>query len=26
MSIIGGCFLLYVTGAGKYSLDNKLGL
>lgn len=26
ISIIGGCFLLYVTGAGKYSLDNKLGL
>ncbi|MFA7496943.1 MAG: DoxX family protein [Acidithiobacillus sp.] len=26
ISIIGGCFLLYVTGAGKYSLDAKLGL
>ncbi len=26
ISIIGGCFLLYVTGAGKYSLDARLGL
>lgn len=26
ISIIGGCFLLYITGAGKYSLDAKLGL
>ncbi|MCR2831797.1 DoxX family protein [Acidithiobacillus ferrooxidans] len=26
ISIIGGCFLLYVTGAGKYSLDAKFGL
>jgi putative oxidoreductase len=26
ISIIGGFFLLYVTGAGKYSLDTKLGL
>jgi putative oxidoreductase len=26
ISIIGGFFLLYVTGAGKYSIDAKLGL
>ena len=26
VSIMGGFFLLYVTGAGKYSLDAKLGL
>jgi len=26
VSITGGFFLLYVTGAGKYSIDAKLGL
>ncbi len=26
ISIIGGCFLLYVTGAGRYSVDAKLNL
>ena len=26
IGIIGGCFLLYVTGAGKYSLDAKFWL
>jgi putative oxidoreductase len=26
ISIIGGFLLLYVTGAGKYSIDAKLGL
>ena len=26
VSIMGGFFLLYVTGAGKYSIDAKLGL
>jgi putative oxidoreductase len=26
ISIIGGFFLLYLTGAGKYSVDTKIGL
>ena len=26
VSIIGGLFLLYVTGAGKYSVDARIGL
>ena len=26
ISIIGGLFLLYVTGAGRYSIDARLGL
>jgi putative oxidoreductase len=26
ISIIGGCLLLYVTGAGRYSLDARLGV
>jgi putative oxidoreductase len=26
VSIIGGLFLLYLTGAGRYSIDAKLGL
>jgi putative oxidoreductase len=26
ISIIGGFFLLYLTGAGKYSVDEKIGL
>jgi putative oxidoreductase len=26
LSIVGGFLLLYVTGAGKYSVDAKLGL
>ena len=26
ISIIGGFFLLYVTGAGKYSVDSRIGL
>jgi putative oxidoreductase len=26
VSIIGGFLLLYVTGAGKYSLDARIGL
>lgn len=26
LSIIGGLFLLYLTGAGKYSADAKIGL
>jgi putative oxidoreductase len=25
VSIIGGFFLLYITGAGRYSVDAKLG-
>jgi putative oxidoreductase len=25
-SLMGGFFLLYVTGAGKYSIDARLGL
>jgi putative oxidoreductase len=26
VSLMGGFFLLYVTGAGKYSIDARLGL
>jgi putative oxidoreductase len=26
ISLMGGFFLLYVTGAGKYSIDARLGL
>jgi putative oxidoreductase len=26
VSIMGGCFLLYVAGAGRYSVDARLGL
>ncbi len=26
VSIMGGCFLLYVTGAGKYSIDARYRL
>ena len=26
VSIIGGLFLLYLTGAGRYSIDSKLGM
>ena len=26
VSLMGGFFLLYVTGAGKYAIDARLGL
>ena len=26
ISLMGGFFLLYITGAGKYSIDARLGL
>jgi putative oxidoreductase len=26
MSIIGGLLLLYLTGAGRYSIDNKMNI
>jgi putative oxidoreductase len=26
LSILGGCLLLYITGAGKYSIDALRGI